>query len=117
MNTPKADAIMFYGMHPGMKYRMKKLKQLRLEAKNATFIFHVREPPTLTLSLGNWSENFFDATMSYRRDSDIFNALYQLVPKNTESFNTVYNLLLSEKSIGKFLNTLHSALRDLGSIP
>ena len=67
------------------------LKQLRLEAKNTTFIFHVREPPTLTSSLGNWSENFFDATMTYRRDSDIFNALYELVPKITMSSSTVYN--------------------------
>ena len=54
-----------------------------MESENATFIFHVREPPTLTSSLGNWSENFFDATMTYRRDADIFNALYELVPKNT----------------------------------
>ena len=33
-----------------------------------------------TLFLGNWSRNFFDATMTYRRDADIFNALYQIVP-------------------------------------
>ena len=39
-------------------------------------------------SLGNWSENFFDATMTYRRDADIFNALYELVPKITKSKNT-----------------------------
>ena len=71
-----------------MKFRLKKLKQLRTESANATFIFHVREPPTLTASLGNWSENFFDATMTYRRDANIFNALFELVPKITKSKNT-----------------------------
>ena len=47
----KADAITFYGMHPGMKFRLKKLKQLRSECENATFIFHVREPPTISKSI------------------------------------------------------------------
>ena len=31
--------------------------------------------------VGNWSKNFFDATMTYRQDSNIFNALYEFVPK------------------------------------
>lgn len=60
-----------------MHFRLLKLRS----SSQATFIFHSREPPSLTLKLGNWSRNFFDATMTYRRDSDIFNALYELAPK------------------------------------
>ena len=77
----KADAITFYGMHPLMKRFKDKLVDLRRLSK-ATFIFHSREPPTLTLALGNWSYNFFDATMTYRRDSQIFNGLYEFVAKS-----------------------------------
>ena len=78
----KADAITFYGMHPLMKRFKDKLVDLRQRRPKATFIFHSREPPTLTLALGNWSYNFFDATMTYRRDSQIFNGLYEFVPKS-----------------------------------
>ena len=96
VRTQDSDLAHFYGdwsQSEKLSEIKPPLKQLRLEAKNTTFIFHVREPPTLTSSLGNWSENFFDATMTYRRDSDIFNALYELVPKITMSSSTVYNQL------------------------
>jgi alpha-1,3-fucosyltransferase len=36
----------------------------------------------LTGPLGNWSDNFFDITMTYRMDSQIFNALFEIVPKS-----------------------------------
>ena len=77
----EADVITFHGMHFMMKHKSKKLTDLR-KASNATFVFHVREPPTLTKNLGNWSYDFFDATMTYRFDSTIFNALYEIVRKN-----------------------------------
>ena len=69
---------MFHGMNPAMKHRSSQFLQMR-KATNATFIFHVREPPTLTKAMGNWSNHFFDATMTYRRDSTVFNALYEFV--------------------------------------
>ena len=48
----EADAITFYGMHPLMKRYRNKLIELRRVKSEATFIFHSREPPTLTLALG-----------------------------------------------------------------
>ena len=55
----EADAITFYGMHPLMKRFRNKLSDLRRVKSKATFIFHSREPPTLTLALGEVSEFFF----------------------------------------------------------
>lgn len=76
----KADAVMFHGMHMDMG-DVKQLESIRNSSK-AIFIFHVNESPTMTNSLGEWANDFFDMTMTYRRDSDIFHALYQIVPKS-----------------------------------
>ena len=54
----EADAITFYGMHPLMKRFRNKLSDLRRVKSKATFIFHSREPPTLTLALGKVFRKF-----------------------------------------------------------
>ena len=74
-----ADVITFFGVHMGMKRDLNKLIKLR-KSTDAIFVFQVREPPTFTQNLGNWSYNFFDVTMTYRRDSNILNTLYEIIP-------------------------------------
>ncbi len=75
-----ADAITFHGSYMGVNFKSEQFQVLRANSK-ATFIFYDRDPPTYTHKSGEWSKDFFDATMTYRRDSDIFNAIYEVVPK------------------------------------
>ena len=75
-----SDVITFYGYALGTYKRLEKDLKILRKNSNATFVYHVREPPTLTGTLGNWSNNFFDISMTYRSDSDIFNGLYKIVP-------------------------------------
>ena len=63
-----ADVITFYGTHMGMlgmKRYFNRFIKMRQDY-DAIFLFHSREPPTITGSFGNWSNDFFDMTMTYR---------------------------------------------------
>ena len=51
------------------------------------FLIQVREPPTITGSFGNWTEGFFNLTMTYRMDSEIDFRWAKVVP--LESPDTV----------------------------
>ena len=64
----EADVITIYGTHMGMlgmKRYFNRFIKMRQDS-DAIFLFHSREPPTITGSFGNWSYNFFDMTMTYR---------------------------------------------------
>ena len=86
-----SDVITFYGYALGTYKRLEKELKILRKNSNATFVYHVREPPTLTGALGNWSNNFFDISMTYRSDSDIFNGLYKIVPNKIIDQSKLHN--------------------------
>ena len=69
----QADVVVFHGTREGMRKMTKaEMKRLRLSAANATFVFYIREPPTMTRPFGKEFDNFFDVTATYRTDSEIY---------------------------------------------
>ena len=54
-------------------------------APNITFIFQVREPPTLTGAYNDpVYKNFFNLTLTYRKDSDLFGGFAKIIPANAK---------------------------------